>query len=145
MYIIYALIGIVFLLSDVYKKSFYKLILGGAFLFGSIFAFKYPQKILLQLLFIVIFGFMLYFIVGSILNQEKQEDIKKKTLSDYIGKFAVVKKDIGKTLSIDGIGLIEFNNQTWQAKSVTDSEIKANSKVEIVSKENMIMNVKAVE
>ena len=145
MYIIYALIGIVFLLSDVYRKSFYKLILGGAFLFGSIFAFKYPQKILLQLLFTAIFCFLLYFIIDLILNQEKQDNIKKKTLSDYKGKFAVVKKDIGKTLSIDGIGLIEFDNQIWKAKNISDTEIKANSKVEIVSKENMIMNVRAVE
>ena len=71
--------------------------------------------------------------------------IKNNASKDYKGKIATVKKDIGKFLSIDGIGLIEFDNNVWQAKSIDDKEIKANSKVEIVSKENMIMNVKVVK
>ena len=70
--------------------------------------------------------------------------VKNKSLKDYIGKTAIVKKDIGKTLSIDGLGLIEFNNQTWSAKSTLDKEIKAGQKVKIVSKENMIFNVEVL-
>ena len=102
-------------------------------------------EILKGILTFVIFLVSFSFLIKLILSKEKQEIAKEKTLSDYKGKIATVKKDIGKTLSIDGIGLIEFDNQVWQAKSIIDNEIKANSKVEIISKENMIMNVRAVE
>ena len=145
MYLVFATVGIVFLLSDIYKNASYKLIFGGAFLFNSIVAFKYPQKFNLMIFAFVFFLVFLSFLIKLILDKEKQEIAKEKTLSDYKGKIATVKKDIGKTLSIDGIGLIEFDNQVWQAKSIIDNEIKANSKVEIISKENMIMNVRAVE
>ena len=49
-----------------------------------------------------------------------------------------ITKDIAKTLSIDGIGAIEYNKTIWKAKSVDDKEIKAGNFVEIVSRENMI-------
>ena len=134
-----------FLLSDINKKAFYKLVLGAAFLFTSIVAFKFPQRVDLQIFSLVVFLAAMFLLIRLILKKEKSDTDKKLNLSDYIGKTATVKKDIGKTLSIDGIGLIEFNNQIWQAKSITDSEILANTRVEIVSRENMIMNVKVAK
>ena len=83
--------------------------------------------------------------IRMIMSKEEKEIQKNKKLKDYIGKTAIVTKDIGKTLSIDGLGMVEFNNQGWSAKSVDDREIKAGSKVEIVSKENKILNVKVVK
>ena len=145
MYTIFAIIGIAFLAWDLNKKAFFKLVLAGAFLFTSVVAFKFPENYLYQFLTFVVFSFVLSFLVKMILNKEQKDLLKEKALKDYIGQIVVVKKDIGKTLSIDGIGLIEFNNSLWQAKSVDDKEIKASSKVKIVSKENMIMNVEAVK
>ncbi len=145
MYIVFAFIGMFFLLSDINKKAFYKLVLGAAFLFTSIVAFKFPQRVDLQIFSLVVFLAAMFLLIRLILKKEKSDTDKKLNLSDYIGKTATVKKDIGKTLSIDGIGLIEFNNQIWQAKSITDSEILANTRVEIVSRENMIMNVKVAK
>ena len=145
MYTIFAVIGIVFLAWDLNKKAFFKLVLAGAFLFTSVVAFKFPENYLYQFLTFVVFSFVLSFFIKMILNKEQKDLLKEKALKEYIGQIAVVKKDIGKTLSIDGIGLIEFNNSLWQAKSVDDKEIKASSKVKIVSKENMIMNVEAVK
>ena len=145
MYIVFAFIGMFFLLSDINKKAFYKLVLGAAFLFTSIVAFKFPQRVDLQIFSLVVFLAAMFLLIRLILKKEKSDTDKKLNLSDYIGKTATVKKDIGKTLSIDGIGLIEFNNQIWQAKSITDSEILANTRVEIVSRENMIMNVRVAK
>lgn len=145
MYIVFAFIGMFFLLSDINKKAFYKLVLGAAFLFTSIVAFKFPQRVDLQIFSLVVFLAAMFLLIRLILKKEKSDTDKKLNLSDYIGKTATVKKDIGKTLSIDGIGLIEFNNQIWQAKSITDSEILADTRVEIVSRENMIMNVKVAK
>lgn len=145
MYMFLAIAGIGFLLWDLNKKALFKLVLGGAFLFSSIVATKFPQNYLYQFISLVLFAIVLNFLMKTILKREQNDLLKEKNLNEYIGKTAIVKKDIGKTLSIDGIGLIEFNNNIWQAKSVDDKEIKANSKVEIVSKENMIMNVKVVK
>ena len=145
MYIIFAVAGIMFLFWDLNKKAVYKLVLSGACLFSSIFAFKYPKNYIHIALIFLFFTLILNFLIKTILKKE-QYDLKKNNASkDYKGKIATVKKDIGKFLSIDGIGLIEFDNNIWQAKSIDDKEIKANSKVEIVSKENMIMNVKVVK
>ena len=78
-------------------------------------------------------------------KEMKDVEKKKDLITDFIGKKAIVIKDIGKTLSIDGFGSIRFNNQIWDAKSVDDSLIKAGSRVKIVSLENKVMNVEALE
>ena len=142
MYIIWTIFGILFLAWEMKKSSSLKLALASSSMFCAIFAYKMPEKILYQPL--VFLGFFLVFalLIKTVLKKEQKEILKEKRLKDYIGKIAIVKKDIGKTLSIDGIGQIDFNNQLWSAKSVDDKEIKAGAKVEIVSKENKIMNVK---
>ena len=48
--------------------------------------------------------------IASLMKKEKKDIEKQKNLDDFIGKIAIVKKDIGRTLSIDGFGLIEYNN-----------------------------------
>lgn len=91
------------------------------------------------------FGILSFILINSILKKEQLDYKKQAKLKDYIGSIALVKKDIGKTLSIDGIGQIELNGDLWSAKSVDDKIIKAGNNVRVVSRENMIMNVKLVE
>ena len=145
MYVIWAILGIVFLYLDFKKTSTIKLTLAATFLFCSIIAFKFEQNYLYQAFSLPSFGMLFYFLIKSTLRKEQKDVQKEKDLNDFIGKSAVVKKDIGKTLSIDGLGYIEYNNQLWSAKSINDKLIKAGNRVEIVSKENKIMNVKVIE
>ncbi|MBR5303532.1 MAG: NfeD family protein [Candidatus Gastranaerophilales bacterium] len=145
MYVIWAILGIVFLYLDFKKTSTIKLTLAATFLFCSIIAFKFEQNYLYQAFSLPSFGMLFYFLIKSTLRKEQKDAQKEKDLDDFIGKSAVVKKDIGKTLSIDGLGYIEYNNQLWSAKSINDKLIKAGNRVEIVSKENKIMNVKVIE
>ena len=145
MYVIWAILGIVFLYLDFKKTSAIKLTLAATFLFCSIIAFKFEQNYLYQAFSLPSFGMLFYFLIKSTLRKEQKDAQKEKDLDDFIGKSAVVKKDIGKTLSIDGLGYIEYNNQLWSAKSINDKLIKAGNQVEIVSKENKIMNVKVIE
>ncbi|MBQ9150107.1 NfeD family protein [bacterium] len=90
------------------------------------------------------FSSLFYLLIKKSFKQEQNYIQKNKKLGDFIGKTATVVKDIGKTLSIDGLGYIKYNNQLWSAKSINDKEIKAGNIVRIVSKENKIMNVKVV-
>jgi len=64
-------------------------------------------------------------------RQNPQED-----LEDFVGKKAEVKEKIfsGKT------GKIEFNGTLWSAES--DDEIEAGCRVQIVSKENLVLKVR---
>ncbi len=144
MYIIWTISGILFLVWEMKKTSPIKLSLASSCMFCAIFAYKMPENAVYQP--IVFLGLFLLFslLIKTIFKKERKEIAKEKMLKDYIGKIATVKKDIGKTLSIDGIGQIDFNNQIWSAKSIDDKEIKAGAKVEIVSKENKIMNVKVI-
>ena len=142
MYILWVILGIICLILDFKKTSTVKLSLASTFMFNSILAYKIPQEPSYQIIGLFMFFGIFYALIKTILNKE-QRDIKKEgELTDYIGKTALVKKDIGRSLSIDGLGYIEFNNQLWSAKSIDDKLIKAGQKVEIVSKENLIMNVK---
>ena len=145
MYIICAIFGILFLFLDFKKTSIIKLTLAMTFLFCAIIVYKFPQNYTLQALSFPFFGILSNTMIRMILSKEEKEIQKNKKLKDYIGKTAIVTKDIGKTLSIDGLGMVEFENQRWSAKSVDDREIKAGVSVEIVSKENKILNVKVVK
>lgn len=145
MYLLLALIGIFFLGWDLYKANKYKLIFAASFLFSSITLYKYPDKYLFSILGFILFALSFYILITAIYKKEQKDIIKDNSTKNFISKIATVKKDIGKTLSIDGLGCIEFDNQLWSAKSIDDKEIKAGQKVQIVSKENMIMNVKVIE
>ena len=142
MYFLWALLGIICLVLDLKKTNTVKLALASTFIFNSIIAYKIPQEPSYQIIGLLMFFGIFYALIRAILKKEQYDIKKDSALKEYIGKTAIVKKDIGKTLSIDGLGYIEFNNQLWSAKSIDDSLIKAGSKVEIVSKENLIMNVK---
>lgn len=145
MYILFTIAGIIFLALDLAKTNIYKLTLSTSFLFCAVVAYKFPTKYLWQGISFVVFTIAFYCLIKLILKKE-QKDIKKlSNLSGVEGKTALVKKDIGKTLSIDGLGLIEYNSELWSAKSIDDKEIKAGAKVQIVSRENMIMNVKVIQ
>lgn len=142
MYIFCTILGLLFLSWDLKKSNKFKLIFASSFLFSAIVAYKFPENYLYLASSLFIFSFLSYILINMILKKEKKDQEKNRITKNYIGKTAIVKKDIGKTLSIDGLGLIEFENKLWSAKSVDDKEIKAGNKVEIISKENLIMNVK---
>lgn len=142
MYIYCTIIGILFLIWDLKKTNKIKLTFAATFLFSSIIAYKFPENMVYLISSLFISGLISYALISMILKKEKIDTIKNLNTKDYIGKTAIVKKDIGKTLSIDGLGIIEFDNNLWSAKSIDDKEIKAGNAVEIVSKENLIMNVK---
>lgn len=145
MYLFWTITGVIFLALDLIKKSKLKLVLASSFLFGAVIAYKFPNKIALPFALFPFYLCVFHYLIKNIFKNEENDLIKQSNLKDYIGKTAIVKKDIGKTLSIDGIGQIEFENNTWQAKSIDDKEIKKGCKVQIISKENMIMNVKVAE
>lgn len=145
MYIFYAILGIIFLFLDLKKRSILKLSLACAFLFCSIIAYKFSQNIYYQMICLLSFASLFHLMIKTTLKKEQQHIKKEKSLDNFIGKKAVVVKDIGKTLSIDGIGYIRYNKDLWQAKSIDDKEIKSGMKVEILSKENKIMNVRAIK
>jgi len=145
MYIFWTIMGVTFLYLDFIKKSVIKLSLAMTFLFCAVVAHKFPNNYLYQIYSLFAFGGLFYVLVSRTLKKELKDYQKEKKLGDYIGKIAIVKKDIGKTLSIDGLGYIEYNNELWSAKSIDDKLIKAGAEVEIISKENKIMNVKVLE
>ncbi len=142
MYICLVTLGIIFLFLDLYKKNLLFLVISMSFLFSATILHKFPTKPYLSLLLLPVFCVVFYFLINLAMNSEKENKLKESSLDDFIGKTATVTKDIGKTLSIDGIGQISYNQHLWKAKNIIDKEIKKGTEVEIVSKENLIMNVK---
>ena len=144
LYILWALIGIALILWDLYQKNCYKLILASSFLFCAIIAYKYPVNFSYQTVGFIVSFILSYGLIKKILNNEIVEYKKLNKLTNCEGKVAVVVKDIAKTISIDGIGFIRYNNELYRAKSVDDKEIKSGKKVKIISREDNILNVEAV-
>ncbi len=142
MYFFLVAFGIIFLFLDLYKRNSLFLVASMSFLFSATILHKFPSKPYLSLELFPVFLFVFYFLTKLAMDSEKENNLKEASLKNYIGKTAIVTKDIGKTLSIDGIGQISYNQHYWKAKNITDKEIKKGTKVEIVSKENSIMNVK---
>lgn len=145
MYIISAIIGLFFVFLDFKKKSPIFMSLAITFIFEMIILYKYPTDYKLQLITLLSFYIVFYFMIKSCYKIEEKEKQKEKQLLNYIDKNALVTRDIGKKFSLDGIGQIKFNNELWQAKSLDDSEIKSGSKVKIVSRENKIFNVEVIK
>ena len=144
MYIFWVIIAILFLVLDFAKKNKYFLVLACSAMFSSIFAYKMQIGIVAQVFgFVFLYGVFSFLIKGS-LKREQKELSKLKKQQELIGKSAVVTKDIAKTISIDGIGLVELEGEIWQAKSIDDKEIKAGKQVIIKSRENLILNVEEV-
>ena len=145
MYIIWAILGIIFLCLEFFKSSILKMTLASTFLFCAVVAHKFPQNYLYQFYALISFSMLFNFLIKTSIKKDEYDRKKISALDDFVGKIAIVKKDIGKTLSIDGLGFIEYDNELWSAKSIDDKLIKAGAKVEIVSKEDKIMNVKVVK
>lgn len=143
MYILWVILCVIFLISDKYEKKNIYLVLALTCGFCSIISYKFGYNIQLTVLSFIGFYLCFNFLVNKILKKEEQDELKAKKLNNCTGKYATVTKDIGKKLSIDGIGQIKYNDELWKAKSINDKEIKAGKKVEIVSNENMILNVRA--
>jgi len=145
MYIIWAIIGTLLILWDMYKRNTCKLAFACSFLFNAIIAYKFPEKPLYQGIGLIVFSIIAFILIKKILKNEKLERLKSAKLDDCIGKTAIVTKDIGKTLSVDGIGFIIYKDELYKAKSINDKEIKKGQKVIILSKENTLLNVEATE
>ena len=129
MYIFWVILGIAFLVLDFFKSSKLKLTLATTFLFCSIISFKFPQNYLYQLFSLASFSILFHCLITRSLKKEQEEIKKLQSLDNFIGKNAIVIKDIGKTLSIDGLGVIKFKNELYSAKSIDDKEIKAGTRV----------------
>lgn len=142
MYIYWTILGIFFLFLDFNKTNTWKLACSVSCLFCAIINYKYDQNLINIFLYFGAFFYLFNFLIGKIMKKEKKEINSLILLKNCVGKTAAVKKDIGKTLSIDGFGIVEFQNNLYQAKSIDDKEIKAGSIVEIISRENLILNVK---
>ena len=142
MYILWVILCILFLISDKYENKNIYLVLALTSGFCSIISYKFGNDLKLTVLSFTGFYLCFNFLVNIILKKEEQDKLRAKKLHNCIGKYATVTKDIGKKLSIDGIGQIKYNDELWRAKSINDKEIKAGHNVEIVSNENMVLNVR---
>lgn len=143
-YIYWAIISFIFIFWEFKKTNIYKLTFANSFMFSAIVAYKVPNNYLIQFSSFIAFSVIFYFLIKAILKKEISDIKKLNSSSELKGKTALVTKDIGKTLSIDGVGCVNLNNKIWNAKSIDDKEIKAGKEVVIVSSENTILNVKVI-
>lgn len=144
-YIIWVLAGIFFLICDFKKHNVLFLSFAYCSIFCATLIHKYHIDYSKQILAFVCFLPVVYFLIKLIYKVENREIADFKMSDEIINKKVTVKKDIAKPFSIDGIGLVEYDNRLWKAKSIYDKEIKAGQTVEVVSKENLILNVKPLE
>lgn len=144
MYIIWAFAGIIFLIADFKKKNPIFLALAYCSLFSVITTYKYSFALLKQMCAFTLFFLVFYPLVKMVYKKDEENIQEEMLLKDVLDKKLTVVKDIGKTISIDGIGLVEYKNKLFQAKNIVDKEIKRGEYVLVVSRENSILNVKTL-
>ena len=123
MYLFLAAIGIIFLFLEFRKSNIFNLTFACSFIFTAIFWYKYTSNFMYIFVFFCLSSFIFYCLIKGILIKEKSEIEKRKNISNLIGKKAIVKKDINRFFSIDGIGVVEVDSTDWQAKNITSATI----------------------
>lgn len=134
-------LGIIFVLMEIFMPSMFFLNLAlAAFTTAVISVFVSSLSALiwifcgLSLLFI--FTLRPLFLRSQALNKDTKTGIEDK----YIGKIATVIEDVDSNS-----GAITIYDERWQARAVDGDKIIAGQKVQIISNDSLVMNVKKAD
>ncbi len=140
MWQIIAGIGIIFVLLEIFVPSMFFLNLAvAAFVCAIISKFVTSVSALIW----IFFGLSLLFIFTLrplFLKAQNTKDSKTGIEDKYIGKTATVIEDVNSNS-----GAITIYDERWQAKNIEESVIEVGQKVQIVSNDSLIMNVKKID
>jgi membrane protein implicated in regulation of membrane protease activity len=140
------IIGLALMLLEMAAPGFILFFFGIGGLVTSLVALIGLEDIALQMVIFIVTS-----LVTLILFRKKWKNVFKggyklakttgdEQFDDYIGKRAIVKKDINP----EGIGgKIEFHGTLWNA--IADTFIAEGKTVEIISRENLVYKVREVE
>ncbi len=143
---IWAIIGFIFLLIEMFTPTTFFLTLAGSSFFAGIAAYIYPEPEFkfAQVAAFVVFLPIFYYVAKPFMDKKSAEPQETGIDAKYIGQNAVVTKLIGKPGSNE-VGEIKIYGEVWQAKSCDGSEIQPNTLVKIIKNESLIMFVEKCE
>lgn len=141
---IWAIIGFIFLLIEMFTPTTFFLTLAGASFFAGIASYVYPDNTGVQVGAFVIFLPVFYYAIRPLMIKNDNTPQETGMEAKYLGQTAIVSKVIGKT-GTNGIGEIKIYGEVWQAKSCDGSEIPIDTMVKIVKNESLIMFVERCE
>lgn len=136
---LWAVLGFLFLFLEIAAPSMFFLPLGGAAFFAAIAAFKYPDEYWAQAGVFALFAFLFFVVVRPLIRKRGDKRSETGVEAKYINNEALVVKDIIATS-----GTIKIYDETWQAKSIDGTEIKAGERVKIVRNESLVMFVEKI-
>ena len=139
---IWAIVGFLFLFLEISIPTMFFLPLGGAAFFSAVIAFKYPENYWLQAGTFAIFAIIFLLVCRPFMAKKPTKDELTGVEGKYIGKEAIVSKDIDA--NDDKVGEIKIYGEVWQAKSLNGEEIKEGTMVKIIKNESLIMFVEKI-
>lgn len=143
---IWAIIGFVFLLIEMFTPTTFFLTLAGSSFFAGIAAYIYPEPeyTFAQVAAFVAFLPIFYYVAKPFMDKKASEPQETGMDAKYIGQSAVVTKPVGVP-NTNGIGEIKIYGEVWQAKSCNGGEIQPDTLVRIVKNESLVMFVEKCE
>lgn len=140
-YILWAIFGFILLFVEMMTPTLFFLNLATAAFFSAILAWIMPTNYIAQVLCFVVLSAIFLLFLRPLVLKKQEKALMTGIEAKYIGQEALVVKAIGMP-NTSGIGDIKIYGEVWQAKSENGEEIPAETKVEIVDNESIIMIVR---
>jgi len=139
---IWILLGILFFIIEIFTPAFVSACLGIGFILGGL-ASAIGLNHTWQLIFFSIGTAASFFLVRPLILKIGYKDSENvKTNADsLLGKIGKVVENIDSEL---GTGYVAVDGDNWKAVSADESLIKKGEKVEIISRESIIVTVKKI-
>lgn len=142
-YLIWFIIGLVFLFAELVLPGFIIFFFGIGGLITSLLTYIFGiDSVMIQIIIFIVTSLLSLILLRRIFNKlfRGNVDTQKDFLDEFVGKKAIVVNEI-KPNSLKG--KIEFNGTHWEADS--DYFIDKDSVVEIIARRNLTLIVKPIE
>ena len=128
--------GIAFFMLELIIPNVIYLNIGIAFIITACVSLLTLNPIVLGLAFVLGLATSVAAVRPRVINFERNRKIQKKLKENYLGKIAQIVETTTKNA-----GMLEINNERWQARTFTDDVIEKGQSVKIKSCKNIVMYI----
>lgn len=131
------ILGLVFLVLEMFTPMLFFLNFAIASFITAIASFIITDINILMLIFVVLSLLLLWFLRPLLVKSKNQKNSNTGMKSKYIGQTAKVIEEV-----TSDSGVISIYDERWNARSINNEIIPIGSIVEIIKHESLIMSVK---
>lgn len=141
-WIIWLLMGILFIVFEILTPTFYLLWFGVGAGIAALFAYFAPENYLLQITMFIISSAFCVFLTRRVANRLTGSSPRAISVDEVVGSLGVVTQ----TIEADGSkGLVKVGSEEWRATSLTEERIEKGTQVRVQALVGVKLIVKKLE